>query len=385
MEILEALTIVRKLANGVHPETGELLQSDCVYNHPQAVRALHRAVGALEFQDERERTKKFLPGNAGKPWTNQEDAQICEEIRRGMSFEQIAQIHSRTNGSIVARLVRLGKISGWSADAEDYMKYAQHMRLEIALGLLLLALYATAQVGAPRSALQRKHDQLARERWSMAGRRVSGSSAALRHQAIQQKLLMRSPRSLATQTAGISGAWVSLGPLPLPSDASGLGLQDYSWVSGRATAVAIDPNDPTGNTVYAGGAYGGVWKSTNAGNLSPSPLSVNWTALTDNQPTLAIGAIAVQPQLANPDPAKSLVLAGTGETNSSGDSYYGLGILRSPDGGQTWTLISQDSTGTHPLADLDSVRLHSVRVIGIWLWLLRVLPPRALWKVLKIR
>ena len=111
MEIREALTIVRKLADGVHPETGEVLQTDCLYNHPQSVRALHRAVEALEFQDERERTKRFLPSNAGKAWSNQEDAQICEELRRGMTFEQIAQSHNRTNGSIISRLVRLGKIS----------------------------------------------------------------------------------------------------------------------------------------------------------------------------------------------------------------------------------------------------------------------------------
>jgi hypothetical protein len=66
MEIREALPIVRKLADGVHPETGEMLQADCLYNHPQAVRALHRAIEALEFQHERERTKRFLPSNAGK-------------------------------------------------------------------------------------------------------------------------------------------------------------------------------------------------------------------------------------------------------------------------------------------------------------------------------
>jgi hypothetical protein len=111
MEIEEALGIMRKLADGVHPETGEVLQTDCLFQHPQSVRALHRAVGALEFQDERERTKKFLPANAGKPWSNQEDAQICEELRHGLSFEQIAKTHNRTSGSIVARLVRLGKIS----------------------------------------------------------------------------------------------------------------------------------------------------------------------------------------------------------------------------------------------------------------------------------
>jgi hypothetical protein len=111
MEIQEALAVISKLADGVHPETGTVLPADNLYQHPQAVRAMHRAVGALEFQAERERAKKFLPQNAGKAWSHQEDAQICDEIRRGFSFEKIAQMHNRTNGSIVARLVRLGKIS----------------------------------------------------------------------------------------------------------------------------------------------------------------------------------------------------------------------------------------------------------------------------------
>lgn len=111
MEIEEALGIMRKLADGIHPETGEVLQNDSVYQHPQLVRALHRAVGALEFQDERERARRFLPANAGKPWSSQEDALICDELRRGLNFEQIAKSHNRTTGSIVARLVRLGQIS----------------------------------------------------------------------------------------------------------------------------------------------------------------------------------------------------------------------------------------------------------------------------------
>ncbi|HKW18230.1 MAG TPA: hypothetical protein VJO35_12050 [Terriglobales bacterium] len=111
MEIHEALAIVRKLADGMHPETGVALPGDCLYQHPQAVRALLRAVAALEFQEERERAKRFLPKNAGKAWSGQEDAQICDELRRGVSFDQIAHLHSRTTGSIVARLVRLGKIS----------------------------------------------------------------------------------------------------------------------------------------------------------------------------------------------------------------------------------------------------------------------------------
>jgi hypothetical protein len=111
MEIQEALAIVRKLADGMHPETGTTLPGDCMYQHPQTVRALHRAMLALEFQDAREKAKRFLPKNAGKAWSGDEDTQICNELRRGMSFDQIAHLHSRTTGSIVARLVRLGKIS----------------------------------------------------------------------------------------------------------------------------------------------------------------------------------------------------------------------------------------------------------------------------------
>ena len=97
--------------------------------------------------------------------------------------------------------------------------------------------------------------------------------------------------------------------------------------------------------MYAGGAYRGVWKSSNAGPLSPSPASVLWASVIDDQATLSVGSIAIQPQLTNPDPAKSVVLVGTGETDNALDSYYGLGILRSADGGGTWTLISQAQSG----------------------------------------
>ena len=127
------------------------------------------------------------------------------------------------------------------------------------------------------------------------------------------------------------------------SDATGDGGQDYNWVSGRATSVLIDPADASGNTVLLGGAYGGLWKSTNAGSLSSSPASVTWQALIDDQPTLAVGAIALQPGNSN------VILVGTGETNSSGDSYYGLGILRSTDGGSTWTQITGTAANSGPI------------------------------------
>jgi hypothetical protein len=175
------------------------------------------------------------------------------------------------------------------------------------------------------------------QNWNQRGRSAPAqSAAALRFRAYQQKMALRAKRA-ATRSASpssVSTSWVSVGPAPLASDATGDGGQDYNWVSGRATSVLIDPADPSGNTVLLGGAYGGLWKSTNAGSQSSNPASVIWQSLIDDQPTLAVGAIAPQPGNSN------VILVGTGETNNSADSYYGLGILRSTDGGATWSTIT---------------------------------------------
>jgi hypothetical protein len=142
-------------------------------------------------------------------------------------------------------------------------------------------------------------------------------------------------------------------PKPLASDASGDGFQNYNQVSGRATAVAIDPADGTGNTIYIGGAQGGVRKSANAANSTAS--NVTWSPLTDDQATLSIGAIAIQP--GNTNPAQSVILAGTGEADSSADSYFGLGILVSTDAGSSWTLENTANGGALSFAGLGATRM----------------------------
>ena len=131
-------------------------------------------------------------------------------------------------------------------------------------------------------------------------------------------------------------SWTPLGPQPTAN------TQFFGNVSGRVTSLAVDPCDATGNTVYAGGADGGVWVSFNA--LSGNP--VTWKPLTDNEPSLSIGALAFAPnpcQVFNGHEQSNLILAGTGESNYALDNLYGAGVLRSSDGGQTWT---QDSTFT---------------------------------------
>lgn len=163
-----------------------------------------------------------------------------------------------------------------------------------------------------------------RNEWFFRGRLVRGKpSGDLRRRAYQNKVQMRArPKTAlatfhATGPTGLSsGSWTPLGPMPLASDATGNGTQDYHQVSGRATAIAIDPADTSGNTIYIGGAQSGVWKSTNAANNAAN--DVTWTAVTDDQATLSIGAIAVQP--GNTDLTKTVILAASGEANNSGDS-----------------------------------------------------------------
>jgi hypothetical protein len=99
-----------------------------------------------------------------------------------------------------------------------------------------------------------------RNEWFFRGRLIHGmASAELRRRAYQAKLQMRTRHAAALATAHeagqaalSSGLWTPLGPMPSASDASGNGTQDYRQVSGRATAIAIDPADPTGNTIYIG-------------------------------------------------------------------------------------------------------------------------------------
>ena len=119
--------------------------------------------------------------------------------------------------------------------------------------------------------------------------------------------------------------WSQLGPMAIPNG------QTYSaarvLVSGRVTAIAIDPTAT--NTIYIGTAQGGIWKTTDGG--------LSWDAKSDNEVSLAIGALALDPQL------PQIIYAGTGEGNFSGDSYYGLGILKSVDGGNTWVNLAQST------------------------------------------
>jgi subtilisin-like proprotein convertase family protein len=133
--------------------------------------------------------------------------------------------------------------------------------------------------------------------------------------------------------------WTPVGPASENSTAN----------SGRMTAVTRDPSDPSGNTFYAAGASGGVWRTTNF--LTNDPAGPTWIPLMDYGATsgMNIGAIAIFPR--NGDPSQTIIYALTGEGNVTAggtnpqagtNTAPGVGVLRSMDGGRTWKVL--DST-----------------------------------------
>ncbi len=156
-----------------------------------------------------------------------------------------------------------------------------------------------------------------------------GSRAPVPLESLQKARAHAAMLQSAQPASSASAQWTPAGPVQLSTPAYGL-------VTGRISSLSVDPTDPTGNTLYVGATGGGVWKSTNAAGTS----GISFTPLTDDlqafggaAPSLSIGALTVQPT------DRQVILAGTGDPNNALDSYYGVGLLRSADGGQTWQLI----------------------------------------------
>lgn len=133
---------------------------------------------------------------------------------------------------------------------------------------------------------------------------------------------------------GQPGTWVTIGPsnalYPFTQFRSSFGYVPNKYVAGgRATAIAIDPACAPGHCrlwVFAAG--GGVWRTKNA--LSGQP---NWEFLSADFGVQAGSAITLDPNDATGD----TLYVGTGEANASGDSAAGAGMYKSTDGGDTWS------------------------------------------------
>lgn len=118
--------------------------------------------------------------------------------------------------------------------------------------------------------------------------------------------------------------WLQLGPTSVP-----FGHTDSDSrviASGRITSIAIDHKHP--DIIYLGAALGGIWKTIDSGR--------NWKAKSDQNESLAIGALVMDPIHNN------ILYAGTGEGNliekEHPMSYHGVGVLKTENSGEKWEL-----------------------------------------------
>ncbi|HYJ84705.1 MAG TPA: hypothetical protein VEW46_01455, partial [Pyrinomonadaceae bacterium] len=118
-------------------------------------------------------------------------------------------------------------------------------------------------------------------------------------------------------------------------------------IGGRIGTIAQDPREPA--IIYAGSAFGGVWKTINRGDT--------WTPLDDFRPpnppnnvrlALPIGAIAIAPS------NRQVIYVGTGEPRRDVQAngvvwdfeVRGIGLFRSTDGGSTFDVIDRVAADT---------------------------------------
>jgi len=111
MEQVQALTIVRSLADGVDPESGEVFPPESAYQRPQTVRALFAAAEALDRSERFERRKAQLPAKTGEPWSEEEDRKLLAAFDAGGALAELASGHQRTQTGIRARLVKYGRLA----------------------------------------------------------------------------------------------------------------------------------------------------------------------------------------------------------------------------------------------------------------------------------
>jgi photosystem II stability/assembly factor-like uncharacterized protein len=157
-----------------------------------------------------------------------------------------------------------------------------------------------------------------------------------------RRLFKSEPRTFSASGPG----WYSIGPDNL---------------AGRMISLAVNPQNPS--TLYAGAASGGLWRSRTGG------VSGDWQRIATGYPVLGVGAIAVSPADSN------VIYIGTGEVyryqGAAGGlvvrttrGSYGLGILKTTDGGTTWTK-SLDWT-LQQQRGVQSIKLNPLNPNTVW-------------------
>ena len=139
--------------------------------------------------------------------------------------------------------------------------------------------------------------------------------------------LEATPAVIVQSLPPVGNAWVAQGAAPILNGQSE-GITNTPVV-GAVNAIVAHPSNA--DIVWAASVNGGIWKTTNATNASPT-----WTAQTDTAGSLSIGAMKLDPT----DATNNTLLAGSGGASSFGE-YGPIGVLlRTTNGGTNWTQLN---------------------------------------------
>ena len=110
--------------------------------------------------------------------------------------------------------------------------------------------------------------------------------------------------------------------------------EKHPWISrgpnnvgGRTRVLLFDPNDASGNRVFAGAISGGLWVNNNITSETST-----WKQIEGLPANLNISCLTVDPRDSN------IWYAGTGEQYTGGD-VVGTGVYKTIDGGKTWNKV----------------------------------------------
>lgn len=148
-------------------------------------------------------------------------------------------------------------------------------------------------------------------------------AGALRGEAARAAARLRKEGTPTSGPSTFTGDWRQIGPNPIVQQTRSSG--SFAAMSGRIGALAIRPSN---GQYILGAAQGGIWLYDTT--------TAKWVPKSNSQATQAIGSLAIAPS------NDSIVYAGTGEGALSGDSYFGDGVIKSTDGGNTWANVSGD-------------------------------------------